>query len=451
MESQVFAPGIISLPDRYDQDVVWSPDGLELLFQEMDDVWDGKQLWYTHAKEGQWTELIPITDVHALPEDSFFYSPRGGTLSTDGKTLYFIQNHSIWKMQRTEQGWTEPVDLQVALISNYDVWDLSATNDGTFYIVMANPTTYTSYLYRAQHINGAYQPLENLTSRFGYIRGFYVIVAPDESYIITSMYDAPGGMGGDDLWIRLNYGQDNWSSRINLGSKVNSSREDIAPNISRDGQYLFFARRGPWPGNVQYAESYWIEARAVLPVPDGPIENLSTGLRFGSIQTAINYANNGDEIVLACGIYEESIDLMDKDITLRSEDPNNPFYIGSTIIQGNNDNPAVTLQDNSQACEIAGLTIRAGSIGIKGTATNAIIRNCRIMDNTNHGLELSQASSPSLQHCLITSNGQTGITMLADSGRNNNCKPNIENCIIVDNGQANIVGGEPIIVDSIID
>ncbi|MGD8787179.1 MAG: hypothetical protein PVJ60_07130, partial [Phycisphaerales bacterium] len=72
-------------------------------------------------------------------------------------------------------------------------------------------------------------------------------------------------------------------------------------------------------------------------------------------------------------------------------------------------------------------------------------------DNTNHGLELSQASSPSLQHCLITSNGQTGITMLADSGRNNNCKPNIENCIIVDNGQANIVGGEPIIVDSIID
>ncbi|MGD2095220.1 MAG: right-handed parallel beta-helix repeat-containing protein [Phycisphaerales bacterium] len=181
------------------------------------------------------------------------------------------------------------------------------------------------------------------------------------------------------------------------------------------------------------------------------IENLRTGQHFDSIECAIALANPGDEIILSPNIYYESIDLSHKDIIVRSIDPNDPFYVGSTIIQGSADSPVITLQENLEACEIAGLTIRAGSIGIVGSATDATIRNCRIMDNTTHGLELSEGSSPALKRCLITANGQTGITMLRGPGRSNpSCTPLIQNCIIVNNGQSAIDGGEPFIIDSTI-
>jgi hypothetical protein len=229
---------------------------------------------------------------------------------------------------------------------------------------------------------------------------------------------------------------------------VNTAGIEDGGFVTDDGKYFLFCRREAYTTNVQ-TDIYWMDSRAVLPDPNGPIENLDTGQCFGSIQCAINYADEGDTIVISPGVYNESIDLTGKMVFLQSVDPNDSSYIGGTIIQGSPDSPVVTLRENPETCEIAGLTIRAGLIGIAGSATNATIRNCRIMDNTTDGMELSQGSSLNLQHCLITSNGQTGITMNAGPGRST-CKPVIENCIIVDNGQADIVGGEPVIIDSIV-
>ena len=55
------------------------------------------------------------------------------------------------------------------------------------------------------------------------------------------------------------------------------------------------------------------------------------------------------------------------------------------------------------------------------------------------------------EHCLITANGQTGIAMHELGGRRIvYCEPVINNCIIVDNNEGSIVGGQPVIIDSII-
>ena len=189
----------------------------------------------------------------------------------------------------------------------------------------------------------------------------------------------------------------------------------------------------------------------LTPDPNGPVENQTSGERFSVIQYAINRAEAGDVIIIEPGIYAESIEL-DRDITLQSVDPNDPFYIGGTIIQGYANEQVVTLGSNTGACTLAGLTVRAGDIGLSGTTTDATIRNCRIMDNRTHGIELYHNSNPHLLHCLITANSGTGINMIPyTEGRGvTYCKPTIENCIIADNGEAGIVGGEPTIIDSII-
>jgi hypothetical protein len=114
--------------------------------------------------------------------------------------------------------------------------------------------------------------------------------------------------------------------------------------------------------------------------------------------------------------------------------------------------PVLTLGDSTSTCEIAGLTLRAGSVGIMGTGTDAVVRHCRIMDNLTHGVELFQSSSPYLIGCLITANGQTGIKMhdIKNGRELLLCEPIIEDCYIMDNGEASIVGGEPVIVNSVI-
>ena len=232
---------------------------------------------------------------------------------------------------------------------------------------------------------------------------------------------------------------------MNLGPTVNTEIEQWDPKISPDGKYLFYIHRSGWTSDSDTSDIYWVDVRA-----NGPIRNLTTGQWFGSIQCAIDYSSSGDTLVIQPGVYEESIDLSGKDLVLQSVDPNDPFYIGGTIIQGWTDSPVVSMRNNTEACRLAGLTLRAGSLGIQGTTANATIRNCRILDNVTHGMELFEKSSPTLNHCLITANGQTGITMHEMEGRSiQHCKPLIEDCVIVQNVQANIAGGEPVIINSI--
>lgn len=50
----------------------------------------------------------------------------------------------------------------------------------------------------------------------------------------------PGGSGGLDLWVSQRASvKDPWGTPVNLGASVNSIGNDAAPNLSRDGHYLF--------------------------------------------------------------------------------------------------------------------------------------------------------------------------------------------------------------------
>ncbi|HUT30827.1 MAG TPA: right-handed parallel beta-helix repeat-containing protein [Sedimentisphaerales bacterium] len=57
---------------------------------------------------------------------------------------------------------------------------------------------------------------------------------------------------------------------------------------------------------------------------------------YGTIQSAINDANDGDTVVVAAGAYQENINFLGKAITVRSTDPNDPNVVSETIIDGSN-------------------------------------------------------------------------------------------------------------------
>ncbi len=445
MTPEVFAPGIVSLPDRCEVGGCFSPDMSEFYFTETDGRWTWTRVLVTTSQDGVWSPpaydpLFRLNDslckfVLDDSEKMYFYRPSPST------------QNDVWTADRLASGWGNFERLPEPINSSAAEWGFTQAADGTVYI--SSTRSGNADIYRIRRVNGEYGPAEPLSAcntTYGE-NGPYV--APDHSFLLYHS-TRPDGFGKADLYVSFRRDDDTWTRPMNLGPRVNTAIEQWDPKISPDGKYLFYIHRSGWTSDSDTSDIYWVDVRAVLPDPNGPIRNLTTGQRFGSVQCAIHYADPGDTIVVGAGVYAESIDLTGKDLCLQSVDPNDPFYIGGTTIQGLPDNPVVTLADNGAACQLAGLTLRAGSIGITGTATHALIRNCRILDNVTHGVELFQKSGPTLSHCLITANGQTGITLWRTIGRGNPpCTPLIEDCVIVQNGQANVVGDEPTIINSI--
>ncbi len=444
-EAQMFAPDVVSLANRNEFHGSFMPDGQEFYFTVSSPGWSGERVMMTRQQEGHWTTPV------AAPFSGWGID-WGVYLSPDGQRLFFGSSRpqdswatfNIWMCERQGSVWSNPVKL--GLNSSGRDYAGTCTWDGTMYFGSERHGLIS--IFRSVPVAGEYTNVEKLPYPINTGgRDLSPCIAPDESYLIF----ASDRGDNQDLYITYRTEADFWTEPVNLGPSVNSQDSEWNPSVSPDGQYLFFSRSTGEPtGNPQNFDLYWVYTEVFLSDPNGPIRNLSSEQRFNSIQLAINYAGSGDTIMIEPGVYHESI-VLDKDIALQSVDPNDPFYVGGTIVQGDAESPVLTLADNSEACVIAGLTLRAGSVGVKGTGADATFRNCRIMDNLTDGMELSQGSRPHLLGCLITANGQAGINMQATGGRfPSHCEPLIENCHIVDNNEAGIIGGKPVIVNSVI-
>jgi outer membrane protein OmpA-like peptidoglycan-associated protein/tetratricopeptide (TPR) repeat protein len=66
-------------------------------------------------------------------------------------------------------------------------------------------------------------------------------LSADGNYLLFTS-DMPGGQGGKDIWICKKSG-DGWEKPVNLGVDINTSGDEMFPNLRKDG-VLFFASNG---------------------------------------------------------------------------------------------------------------------------------------------------------------------------------------------------------------
>jgi len=130
---QVFGPGIVSLPDRRERHCVFSHDGMECYLTV---ILNGRrQILVSEQVNGQWMdfELAPFSDLNTHNSDP--------ALSFDDQTMVFVRviylpggfDTNLFMMQRTQDGWTEPLEMPEP-ISNFAAdWEPSMTRDGVIY------------------------------------------------------------------------------------------------------------------------------------------------------------------------------------------------------------------------------------------------------------------------------------------------------------------------------
>jgi Tol biopolymer transport system component len=258
MNPEVFARGIISTA-RGEFNAAFSPDGKEFFFS-VNESGGRETMKFMTQKNDQWTS----------PQPAPFVSPQNDCdpiFSHDGSRLYFISTRpkkdrpssrdwDIWFVERTGKGWSEPKNIGPPINSEVDEYYVSLTKDGTIYFASNRDGGLGSFdIYRSQFVDGQYAKPKNLGAAVNTKHLEHdPFIAPDESYLLFTSVDRPGGFGTGDLYISSRRKNGTWSEAKNLGKTFNTNGYDFCPIVSPDGKYFFFTRKG---------DIYWVRIEAI--------------------------------------------------------------------------------------------------------------------------------------------------------------------------------------------
>jgi hypothetical protein len=258
---QIFAPGIISLPNRFETYPTFSPDGKDMFFSVVNASWLNGVIFHTQERNGVWT----IPDTATFSKNN--YINWESFITPDGTKQFFASNRppsvsrDIWMMNRTsDTTWSNPVRLNSPINSNAEDGSACVTNNGTLYFKSARGGGINgSMLYRSLLIDSTYSQIENLGNTIHTVNGeTEPFMSPDESYLIfTSPFlSRPGGHGGYDLWICFKKTNGSWTEPVNMGPNINTALDEYGPRVTQDGNYLFFTRDN---GSTSM-DIYWVSA-----------------------------------------------------------------------------------------------------------------------------------------------------------------------------------------------
>lgn len=242
----IFASGLIST-NLSERDVAITPDGKEFYYT----LWTGAYgvILFTKENESGWSdpEIVPFSKE---------YSNLEPFITQDRNRLYFVSNrplesggkikdYDIWYVERTDSGWSLPINIGKPVNSEVDEFYPSVAANGNIYFTSARDESYGSEdIFLCEYKDGKYSNPENLGLAVNSKTDeFNAFVAPDESFIIFSNWGREDGLGGGDLYISFKDDNGEWQPSKNLGENINSSSLDFCPYVTRDGKYFFFTSR----------------------------------------------------------------------------------------------------------------------------------------------------------------------------------------------------------------
>ncbi|MCE7991644.1 MAG: hypothetical protein HEP71_06680 [Roseivirga sp.] len=260
MIRQLFAPNFISTEES-EFGSVFNAAATEFYYAV--DVNGKNEIRYSRLVNNQWSQPEIILSHER-------YSYNDPFLSPDEQRLYFISRrpingterqeyHDIWYVEKTEDGWSEPINAGSNINSEASEFYISFTNEGTMYFsssVNAPAERRRSDLdiYSSKFVNGVFQKPVSLgvpVNTADYEAD--VFVSPDESYIIFCGIKEEG-LGRGDLYISFKKPDGSWTTAVNMSDKINTTGHELCPFVTADGKYLFYTSN---------QDIYWVDARVI--------------------------------------------------------------------------------------------------------------------------------------------------------------------------------------------
>lgn len=247
INSELFAPGIISTEKYFEISCTLTPDGKEFYFTRRGgEFGETNTILASKLLNGTWTK----PEVALFSGTHFDYEPH---ISPDGNKLFFGTDRpapvdaepgrggNIWFVEREGDQWGVPAYHCSGMFA-------SITTDGTLYVTRGRDG-----VSRQELKDGKYLNFVSLNDPINLPRAdFHPFISPDESYVIFDSYDRPENIGSADLYISFRKKDGSWNDPDHLGDKINTEGWEGCPFVSRDGKYFFFTREG---------DIYWVSTK----------------------------------------------------------------------------------------------------------------------------------------------------------------------------------------------
>lgn len=254
----IFAPGIVSLPDRKEEVITFSPD-LKEVYYSIEFYPDPRPSFtlFTRFKNGKWSTPDTVSFSRGRRTSEPF-------MALDGSRIYYFANKvqnqkgllDLCYSERTENGWSEPISLSAPpnFEEPYFTLHPSVLADSSIYF-----SAHSGEVCKSNYRNGEYSEPEVLPRPINFmnLEGTEVwgdpYVSQDEGFMIFRS-NREGGYGGTDLYITFKTSDGGWTIPKNLGPKINTASDELGGDITPDGKYLTFGRDG---------DIYWVSAAFV--------------------------------------------------------------------------------------------------------------------------------------------------------------------------------------------
>jgi hypothetical protein len=267
--AEVFAPGVIS--DANEQwRITFTPDGRTAYFASSAGFFPITRqatIYETRLANGEWS-------TPTVASFSGTYSDMDPFIAPNGQRLYFSSirpvagvargDIDLWMVERTPDGWGEPVRLGPEVNSPNDELYPSASAAGTLYFASGPlfPQAGKHFdIYSAERAGDGFAPRVTLGA------GVNTVPSPSDAglqdawefnpeitvdgrtLLFTSL--RPGGFGFGDIYVS-HFVNGEWTAARNLGPRVNTAADEFHPTLTRNRQELFFVRRIPARGNFYH-------------------------------------------------------------------------------------------------------------------------------------------------------------------------------------------------------
>ena len=252
-----YLPGLLSTPEHDEGGLHFTPHGEVYFWRRLPGE---KQRIYVFRPDQPDVAPKPVSFSTDRDENAF--------LTRDGLTAYFGSERpipgrpnlgnfdmNVWVTTRPDLSspWAAPRPLPPsfnAVQGEGENWPVANTSgvfsldDSTYYVntQMPGDTATRLYRYRRTADNNLVDP-ERIDGLFADPR--YSIggpaLTPDGRYLFFSSYGAPGGAGGEDLYVSRRRPDGTYAPARPL-TQVNTDHEEAGPYVSPDGQTLYFGK-----------------------------------------------------------------------------------------------------------------------------------------------------------------------------------------------------------------
>lgn len=255
---QIFAPELISLPNRKEEVITFSSD-LKEIYYSIEYYPEPKPsfIMFTKYDKGQWSEPDTVSFSKGRRTSEPF-------MAFNGRRIYYFANNvsnqkgilDICYSERKDGLWGEPISLTSPpnfKNPNFSLHPCIIADSSLYF------SSYSGEICKSKYENNGYSEITILPSPINYenLEGVECwgdpYVSSDESFMIFRS-NRVGGFGGSDLYISFINDEQKWTKPQNLGSKINTSFDELGGDITPDGKYLTFGRNG---------DLYWVSTQFI--------------------------------------------------------------------------------------------------------------------------------------------------------------------------------------------